>query len=145
MGMGEHGGKNREAFFLESLVSVHNRGEWVADLDILAALDSSKLQCIIDQPSCLAGSPRQLPDFPAVSVDSWQELMEKPLNVAVVRAQNNWLGRLAAVAVSVQLGYHTILFTESACWSCGEKTVRTIEEEVGDEGSTDATTIVFIL
>ena len=40
--VGTHGSRSREAFFLESVVSVHDRGEWVADLDILALLSTGK-------------------------------------------------------------------------------------------------------
>lgn len=148
MDFGEHGGRNREAFFLESLVSVHDRGEWIADLDVLSTFDDPKFQCIVDQPSCLAGRPRQIPSFPLVSIDSWQELLEMPLDAAVVRARNNWLGRLAAASVSVSLGYSAILFTGSACWKCAEKTVERIEHEAvnsADDASRTAPKIVFIL
>lgn len=148
MDIGEHGGRNREAFFLESLVSVHDRGEWIADLDILSTFDSLNFRCIIDQPSCLVGRPRQIPQFPLVSIDSWPELLDIPLDVAVVRSRNNWLGRLAAASVSISLGYHTILFTGSACWKCGEKTVKLIEQEVTNAARDDnlaAPKIVFIL
>lgn len=146
--VGEHGGRNREAFFLESLVSVHDRGEWIADLDILSTFASPKFQCIVDQPSCLAGRPRPIPKFPLVSIDSWHELLDLPLDVAVVRARDNWLGRLAAVSVSISLGYRTILFTGSACWKCGEKTVAQImqqESYIMDDDNQASPKIVFIL
>lgn len=146
--VGEHGGRNREAFFLESLVSVHDRGEWIADLDILSTFDSPKFQCIVDQPSCAVGRPRPIPDFPIVSIDSWHELLDIALDVAVVRARDNWLGRLAAASVSISLGYETILFTGSACWKCGEKTVGEIKRRksnVAVDSNQLAPTIVFIL
>lgn len=147
MDVGEHGGRNREAFFLESLVSVHDRGEWIADLDILSTFESPNFRCIIDQPSCLAGRPRKIPKFPLVCIDSWQELLDIPLDVAVVRARNNWLGRLATASVSISLGYYTILFTGSACWKCGEKTVQKIEQEMNIKSDHNQAVpkIVFIL
>ena len=146
--VGEHGGRNREAFFLESLVSVHDRGEWIADLDILSTFDDPKFQCIVDQPSCVVGPPRPIPNFPIVSIDSWHELLDIPLDVAVVRAHNNWLGRLAVASVSINLGCKTILFTGSACWKCGEETVAEIKRQksyVADHSNQTAPKIVFIL
>lgn len=146
--VGEHGGRNREAFFLESLVSIHDRGEWIADLDILSTFDSPRFHSIIDQPSCLAGRPRRVPQFPLVSIDTWQELLDIPLDAAVVRAQNNWLGRLAAASVSINLGYHTILFTGTACWKCGGKTMEQIENQesnIAGDGNQAAPKIVFII
>lgn len=68
---------------LWSLVSVHDRGEWIVDLDILSTFDSPRFHSIIDQPSCLAGRPRRVPQFPLVSIDSWQELLDIPLDAAV--------------------------------------------------------------
>ncbi len=148
MDVGEHGGRDREAFFLESLVSVHDRGEWIADLDILSTFDSPRFRRIIDRPCCRASRPGQVPNFPLVSIDSWQELLDVPLDAGVVRAQDNWLGRLAAASLSIRLGYHIILFVGSACWKCGEKIVEDIHQYVaGEPGDDDqaAPTIVFII
>lgn len=33
-----HGGRDAEMYFVEALVSVHDRGEWIADLDVLGML-----------------------------------------------------------------------------------------------------------
>ena len=154
--VGEYGGRNREAFLLESLVSVHDRGEWIADLDIISTFDDPKYQCIVDQPRCLAGRPRPIPKFPLVSIDNWPELLELPTDAVIVRAHDNWLARLASASVSISLGYHTILFTASACWNCAEKTLESIEQKAAKlrSGSSDddddssvqkAPKIVFIL
>jgi hypothetical protein len=147
MEFGEHSGRNKEAFFLESLISVHDRGEWIADLDILSTFESPKFRCIIDQPCFLAGRPRQIPKFPIVCIDSWQELPDIPPDVAFVGARNNWLGRLATTSVGISLGYYAILFTGSACVKCGEKTMKRLEQEmnIASDGGQAAPKIVFIL
>jgi len=36
--IGEHGAQDAEVYILESAVSVHDHGKWVADLDVLKAL-----------------------------------------------------------------------------------------------------------
>ena len=84
--IGEHGGRNRNAFFLESLVSVHDRGEWIADLDILSTFDDPKYECI---PECLTGEPCPIPSFPLVSIDNWPELLDLPTDAVIVRAHDN--------------------------------------------------------
>ena len=39
--IGDHGGVYREASFLETLIRVHDRGAWIADLDPLRCLENS--------------------------------------------------------------------------------------------------------
>ena len=40
---GSHGARGAEVYYLETLVSVHDRGEWTADIDILATAANAKL------------------------------------------------------------------------------------------------------
>ena len=40
---GSHGARGAEVYYLETLVSVHDRGEWIADIDILATAANAKL------------------------------------------------------------------------------------------------------
>lgn len=122
----DHGGRNREAFFIESLISVHDRGEWVADLDTISMNDSAFLHRSpdSDQTSCgcanyAASDYHGLPTFPLVAIDTWEELLEKPLEAAVVRARGNWLARLAAAAISVRMGHHTVIKFGVGCRGCG--------------------------
>ncbi|RFU25180.1 hypothetical protein B7463_g11158, partial [Scytalidium lignicola] len=116
----EHGGRFVEAFFLEAIVSVHDSGEWVADLDILAALSSPLWKPVLRQPQC---DPKPVgqhkPSFEMTSIDCWEELLEKPRCIVAVRAHGNWQARLAAAAISIQKGNPTILFRGHGCWACG--------------------------
>ena len=139
--VGHHGGRNREAFFVETLVSLHDRGEWIADLDTLATSASPLLHCSshLDQTSCGCGSYvasdyHQLPDFPLVAIDRWEELLEKPLDAAVVRAHGNWLARLAATAMSVRMGHHTVILSGIGCRECGGTTLTSVPQNNRLEG-----------
>ena len=121
--VGVHGGRNREAFFLETLVSVHDRGEWVSDLDALAAVASPSLLNANDLvPNCdhTESDRRAVPDGSLVSIDRWEELLEMPKDAAVVRAYRSWLARLATAAVSVKIGNRTVLYPRDGCWACCE-------------------------
>ncbi len=125
--VGVHGGRHREAFFLETLISVHDRGEWVADFDALAAVASPRLLNASDLlPTCPhAESDRYaVPEGPLVTIDRWEELLEMPKDAAVVRAHGNWLARLAIAAVSLEIGNNTILWPDHGCWACDEQTSR---------------------
>lgn len=119
--VGSHGGRYTEAYFLESIVSVHDRGEWIADLDMLGMFDGPLFHCLEEQPTCKSMSAGGNPRLRLVAIDSWKELLDKPADVAVVRAHGNWLGRLAAAAVSVSLGLPTVVFCGEGCWECGQK------------------------
>ena len=123
--VGDHGGRNREAFFLETLISVHDRGEWVADIDALAAVASPNLINANDLiPICKhkESDRRAVPEGPLVIIDRWEELLEMPKDAAVVRACGSWLARLATAAVSIKMGNSTILYPRHGCWACCEGT-----------------------
>ena len=124
---GEHGGRFVDAFFIEAVVSVHDSGEWVADLDIMKALSSPSLNAIVQQPHCRSSPAGSMPSHELVAIDNWQELLDAPGEAAVVRAHGNWQARLAAAVVSVVRGHPTILFQGHGCWSCGIKTMEHIE------------------
>ena len=123
--VGVYGGRNREAFVLETLISVHDRGEWVSDLDALAAVASPSLFNANDLvPNCdhTESDRRAVPEGSLVTIDRWEELLEMPRDAAIVRAYRSWLARLATAAVSVKMGNRTILYPRDGCWACCERT-----------------------
>jgi hypothetical protein len=143
--VGIHGSRFTEAFFLETVVSLHDRGEWIADLDVLSTFNSSLFYSLVDQPECKDRAPIPIPDFSVVTIDSWKELIDQPLQVAVLRAHGNWLARLAAVSLSVRLGIPTVVFGNSCCWTCGEKMLKHIQSSESWEGNHNPSNVVFIL
>ena len=116
----EHGGRFIESFFIETLMAVHDRGKRVADLDVLFALELSKLYPLVRRPDCESKPAGHKPNFDLTAIDSWEELIEPPQGAGVIRAHGNWQARLAAAAVSIMLGYRTILFQGHGCWGCGQ-------------------------
>lgn len=129
--VGNHGGRNREAFFIETLISTHDRGEWVADLDALSSLTSSGLCRVNYQSEDCGHTPSERhypPELPLITIDRWEELLEKPRDSAVVRAHGNWLARLAAAAVSVKMGNNTLLLAGNGCWKCSEEALSSVPE-----------------
>ena len=119
--VGDHGGKNRDAFFLESLISAHDHGEWIADLDALATVDSPLLHRARDQKSGCEHSTsdrQRLPESDLVAIDRWEEMLDRPKGAAVVGTHKNWLARFAAAAVRVKMGNHTILLSGNECCKC---------------------------
>ncbi|KAH8809362.1 hypothetical protein F5884DRAFT_901460 [Xylogone sp. PMI_703] len=125
--VGIHGGRFTEAFFLEAVVSVHERGEWVADLDVLSTFDNPLFYSLVDQAACKDKTPVPIPKFSVVTVDSWKELIDRPTQVAVLRAHGNWIARLAAASLSVRLGIETVVFGETCCWTCGQNMLAQIQ------------------
>ena len=131
------GAVDSEAAMLETLISVYDREQWVADLDVLGSLRYAKvLNCYCDQavdnPS---GSQIAIEDAALVirdkacqqliSIDCWEELLDPPetlgsSSIAVVRAGENWNARLATACVSHQKGYRTLILpmSKQVCCSC---------------------------
>ena len=118
---GQYGACDMEVYILETLISVHDEGSWVADLDILSSLKNKLFRPIEVRNGCvhsevLRGSPTF--DDTLVSIDCWDEFLDFPGDAAVIRAHENWVARLAIIATSVQRGYLTLLLGPERCWQC---------------------------
>ena len=137
------GAVDAEISMIETLVSVHDRKQWIADLDVIASLRCERLFRRLRPPHCvhMDYSPRPSMEMAAVqigkitakrlvSIDSWEELLDPPenlgtTNIGVLRACNDWHARLAAMSVSVQQGLKTVVLpTEPLCTLCGARACR---------------------
>lgn len=124
MGAESHGAQDVEACFVEAVVSVMDRGQWVGDLDVLEMRESvyerlRHLEPCTDRDHL----PPTMPSFKVCSIDLWDELLDKPQHIpGVVRATGNWLARLAATTLSVQSSHKTFLVPKGCepCWKCYE-------------------------
>ncbi|RDW60754.1 hypothetical protein BP6252_12137 [Coleophoma cylindrospora] len=125
---GQHGLLDNEVYFLQAVVQAYEKGNWVADLDILSALNAD--------PSPDSGIVSLLPDCKhtgevvgdfsyldqLTSIDSWAELIDQPSSAAIVRANGNWLARLAATVVAFQKGRRVFVALDRVCWKCVKDT-----------------------
>ena len=98
--VGERGSLTHEAHIVETVISVYDAGEWVADLDVLKAISQYEHGWT---DHAHTGTKITLP--PLVSIDNWQEILDNPESSAVVRACGNEQARLAIATVASQLGY----------------------------------------
>jgi hypothetical protein len=111
--------------FVETLISAHDRGKWVADLDVLAIYKDNAhlLQRYEPEAGCSHDKSTEYP-HQLTSLDNWEEILDAAEdfghgNVGIVRANNNWLARIAAACVSVQLGHKTVVLPSNIdCWHC---------------------------
>ncbi|KAI0547279.1 hypothetical protein F4679DRAFT_370488 [Xylaria curta] len=133
--IGNHGSRDFEVYFLESLVSVHDRGEWVADLDVLRTLEQDITWTIGDkshwkQPMLTSvarcehvrhanvGSMEGTQCSDLIAIDDWNEILDPPSTISIVRSLDNWLGRLSAAVVCRQLGFLVMILPGKVCWPC---------------------------
>ena len=118
------GAQDDDVYMLETLISVHDKGRWVADLDILKTFSSDRL-CIL--PPCGKDHVQHSTTVPRqqmTSIDNWLELIDAPESrYAILQAHRNWEARLAAASISVSLGRHTIVLPRDVCWVCFETAV----------------------
>lgn len=121
---GTHGLRGRQAFFVETRISVHDKGKWVADVDPLGAFSALQLQHYKPSKTLCSCSEKIPPiDDGMTSIDCWEELLDLPEEneVAVVRASGSWMARIAAVSIAVQRGSCIILPAKHDapfCWNC---------------------------
>ncbi|ERF76601.1 hypothetical protein EPUS_08720 [Endocarpon pusillum Z07020] len=109
--------RDMEIYILESVVSVHDRGKWVADLNVTWDYG----QWVYASKPCRHGEGNAT-NLPLTSIDSWAELIDKPLKHAVVRAHNNWQARLAATSICLFRRQPVrILPSAGICWRCWTK------------------------
>jgi hypothetical protein len=151
MGIHDH-----QVFFVESVISVHDAGQWVADLDVSKVLNWNleQLRLPMGRRPCKFHSEEAraavLDKFTAV--DTWEEVLDTPPGIGIVRASENWSARLATSAVLTQPrefgddyghdGYkqHRLNFMiledgPDCCWACVYRRVRK-RVESGDEALT---------
>lgn len=129
----KHGAQDAEAQYLETLVSVYEGKRWVADLDILTALNSPRVKRLGMPDNCdhdkkAFTTPRW------ISVDCWDELIDMVQEVSIVRAHGNFLARLSAVTVAIQIG-HTrclVLPVGAECYECVESALNNEVKGVDD-------------
>lgn len=123
---------DRPAYLLETLVSIYDRGSWVADLDMTALLSHG----VVERPICSCNETPNTAsklEFQRLSqsaapgqsvsswtcIDNWDEFIDTPRNrIMVVRAHRNWLARLAFASISVAKGNRTVVLPEIICWKC---------------------------
>ena len=122
IGLGLHGLQDTEVYLLESTLSAFSREEWIADLDVLHTLEETSL---ISRPARLhcncdgRSDGLSLPHLTAI--DSWEELLDSPINTGVVRASKNWIGRLTTAVVAAQKGHNVLVLPDSTCWRCVDR------------------------
>ena len=110
---------DQEAWLVESVISVLDSGNWVADLDILG-IEFEALTRLHVSDQC-PGHPDGRADYDYTSLDSWEELLDGPMGVGFFRAHGNWAARLAAVSILSQKGQaHSIglLGPDRFCLEC---------------------------
>ena len=95
------GDVDQQLFLLESVISVQDNGQWIADLDVLG-LERDGVEILQLVCDCDRTKPPTAKDI--VSLDSWEELLDSPPSVRVIRASNNWVARLCAAVILVRKG-----------------------------------------
>ena len=111
---------------VESVVSVHDHGIWVGDVDILSTVE--KIDRLSPQQPC-GHQPEAVPAQGLISLESWDEILDPPRADSVVRASGNWPARLAASAAlrhslngekdgPFPLKTTIVVLPRSVCWTC---------------------------
>ncbi|KAL4935859.1 hypothetical protein BDV06DRAFT_228419 [Aspergillus oleicola] len=119
---GPSGFRGMEAYHLETRISMHDQGEWVADLNILEALDSfpdMEICGVLDQ-ECDHIKSFSACESELVAIDCWEELLLPPKKPMVLRSGSSWMVRLTAASIAYAQGYNCFLLPtdKSFCWSC---------------------------
>lgn len=148
--IGYSGAQDKELYMVESVVSLHGKGEWVADLDILRALQSSSLvhrqrrsapPSLKGQIALRGGSAEEVRPgilcqedhvsqfrhgkLPLATIETWWELLEKSPNDCIFLAAGNWQARLAALIICLAQGRQVSVVSNPVCWDCVADTKRT--------------------
>ena len=119
---GSRGLRDVEIYFLETVISVHDKGQWMGDLDIIPHRNSPLLRMISQHSPCVHEEAKKRIVVPELtSIDSWREFLDRSEEPSVFRAKGNWMARLAATVISVKQGNLTLVFGDHICWHCGEE------------------------
>ena len=142
--LGQRGIREVPALFIETAVSVYDRGQWIADLDIMKSCKSwAGLK-----PTRPCSHPRyEKTDAnlftPLVCIDSWKEFLDPPLQNSIVRARSNATARLATASLALQQYRKVLIMPKDECWHCLSLTIDEIADrsqeqtiKVGNESKT---------
>ncbi|KAM5449475.1 hypothetical protein MaudCBS49596_004956 [Microsporum audouinii] len=127
--VGFSGGQDTEAYFLETLLSVLDSGQWVADIDVLKSLLSLNISRVLPCASVEMGKTSLV----LTSIDCFAEIIYTPDKPGIIRASKNWQARLATTAICIAKGYSVILISDSVCWACIEIQVQKARGERPDQ------------
>ncbi|KAH6262491.1 hypothetical protein HBI40_124070 [Parastagonospora nodorum] len=116
-------GRDSQVSILESVMSVRDRGNWVADINILDALSTDFDFKPVLNRTCRHEQTQA--SFAGVySIESWDDILDHPVDKFVVRTHGNWAARLAAYSVLAQAmkekgrsGRITVCEPDT-CWQC---------------------------
>ena len=134
--VGLFGGQDTEVYMLETLVSVHERGQWTADLDVLKTMADKSL--FRQRTGCLkhvkqakgvkkAGNKSHI----LKSIQNWAEFLERPQARGIVQAYQNWQARLAVTSVSLAQNHITLVLPDDICWPCVYEKLDNFQAKVG--------------
>jgi hypothetical protein len=139
--IGQRGSIDRDMHVrvVETIISVYDRADWVADLDVLLLYEPNlrgnefvkrfedQSTTAMEKQLCNkahgGGGGRRQP-LPLTAIDNWEELLNLPEDigighVGVVRTHENWIGRLATACVAAQKGIRTVILPRrDVCWEC---------------------------
>lgn len=131
-------GIDGSSFLMEAVLSVQDRGRWIADLDPRVLSPSKDGTSRITRVTCsnLEDCSVDAPNFASVSIENWDELFNLPENeICVVKACGNWMARLALTVVSAMLQYETILLPPTFCWSCCSRAITSKRDKLHSSSS----------
>ncbi|TRX88740.1 hypothetical protein FHL15_010412 [Xylaria flabelliformis] len=114
------GGPDIEAYFLETLISVYSRAEWIAELDVLGSVTHPNLKSeaeILKGKTCSCKYPANK-DPTIISIDNFAEMLVPPTQPGIIRAKGNWQARLAATALCLAKGYKVVIKEPNTCLAC---------------------------
>ncbi|KAK2799750.1 hypothetical protein FQN51_006676 [Onygenales sp. PD_10] len=116
------GDQDFQASILEAVVSVRDSGNWIADVGIIRAFKEGYISRPRQQRPC-SHPDNSAPEQPIIAVECWDDILDNPDGVFVVKAHGNWIARLAVTAV---LAEHSrtkkdmkiTVVPNSVCWKC---------------------------
>ncbi|PVI00022.1 hypothetical protein DM02DRAFT_527760 [Periconia macrospinosa] len=119
---GARGMHDSQLSFIEPVLSVRDKGSWVADINPLVfGPYCTHLFFECDHPK---NQPPKDHNKELTVVDSWEELLDLPGGDFVIRTGGNWVARFALTLVTHQklletgLGFRVLVCPEEVCWTC---------------------------
>jgi hypothetical protein len=144
---GTLGSRFIEVSFAEAVIAVHESGQWIADIDVIRSLNSTRLHRLSQGDNCQPAPVGQEPLFNVTAIENWDEILDSPAAPAVFKTHGNWQARLAATCISVGLKHNVLLFHNHGCWHCAHQAMLSLKNSAGQHclPNRDPKDIIFIL
>jgi hypothetical protein len=125
------GSHDNQVYLVESVISMREKRQWIADVDPLPLVNGfSETLCRLPIQVACEHEKGSNSNQDIIAIDSWDELIDQPDGIFVVRTGDKWVARLALTLVAHQrlqqasAKFAVTVCPIEVCWNCTQQSFK---------------------